>query len=186
MATFGDLEGEINAIADAFLSINHYIYGERSSINFEDRTKTYPVLLLDSKQISFEISRYSRNHLPADTDYNLVLYIMDDYNKSEQSLTTLSEKESAVKVIGDQFFAELMNRTKSSDRSIMLLDHESQPGSIIDDQHNNRVVEIRYNFKIRVTDTTCTLGTFNYSSDDLVWEDGNNAVSEGGDNLTIE
>lgn len=162
MATFGDLENEIEAIATAFTSINHYIYNEKSSINYEDRTKSYPVLLFDSKKTTFVVTRHGRNHRPIDTDYSCVLYIMDDYNKSEQLTTTLSEKESELKVIADQFFAELMNRTVSNGRALQVINFNGQSGGIKDDQHNNRVVELEYSFTVRVTDTTCSLGTFNY------------------------
>ena len=162
MASFNDLENEIKSIANAFTSINYYNYGERSSINYADRTKNYPALLFDSKNVTFEVTRLSRNHLAIETDYSCVLYIMDDFNKSEQSTKTVSEKESEVKIISDQFWAEFMSRTVSTQRGLMLISSRCQNGVIKYDQHNNRVIEIQYNFVVRVTDTSCTLGTFNY------------------------
>jgi len=162
MATFADLEAEVKTIADAFTSINHYHYGERNSINFADRTKTYPALLFDSKRVSFTNKRVSRNGLPIVKEYNCTLFLMDDYNNAEKASKELADKEAELVAIGDQFWAEFRTRTKSTSRGLLITEFSGLAASVRDSQHNNKVVEIEYNFTIEITNEVCTLGTFNY------------------------
>jgi hypothetical protein len=109
MAQIDDIINELNTIATAFTSVNTFIFDEIGAIN-DDRAKTYPVILVDSRNISINPLTLKRNNLPDMVDYSLKIFFYDPYEVSEQKTTNKQTKYAELETIANQYFAEIQRR----------------------------------------------------------------------------
>ena len=160
MAQINDIIDELNTIATAFTSVNSFIFDEIGAIN-EDRSKTYPAILVDSRNIDINPITLNRSNLPQRVDYTLRLFFLDTYQVSEQKTTTKQTKYAALETIANQYLAEVKRRTESLSKGFFLKSRSINNGFIVDKVHNDDLVQLVYSATFEA-DNDCNLGTFNY------------------------
>ena len=161
MAQINDIVTELNTVATAFTAINTFEFEEIDYIN-DNRSKTYPVLLVDSRNIDINPIDFKRSNLPNKVHYSFKLFFLDDYHTSEQKTTTRAAKYSELETIANQFLAEIKKRgIANSDLNFHLQTSQVNNGFVVDEVHNDKLVQLVYD----VTFTAygdCTEGTFSY------------------------
>jgi len=161
MAQINDIVTELNTIATAFTSINTFEFEEIGHIN-DNRKKSYPVLLVDSRNIDINPLTFNRSNLPHRIEYSFKLFFFDDYQVSEQKTTSKQDKYSQVETIANQFLAEVKRRTEAdSSKGFHLKSSEVSNGFVVDKVHNDDLVQLVYDVTFTAYND-CQTGTFNY------------------------
>ena len=161
MAQLNDIIDELNTIATAFTGINTFVFDEIGEIN-SDRLKSYPALLVDSRNLGINVTKLDRNNLPDKIDYSLKLFFLDTYFVSEQKTTDRQTKFAAMETIANQYLAEIQRRTLAdSTKGFFIKSREVSNGFVLDKLHNDELCQLVYDVVIRA-DNDCSLGTFAY------------------------
>lgn len=161
MAQLNDIVNELNTIATAFTSIATFKFEEVDYIN-DDRKKSYPVLLVDSRNIDINPLSLNRSNLPNKLVYGLKLFFLDTYMTSEQKTTVRQDKYSEMETIANQFLAEVQRITLAdSSKGFHLQDKNINNGFVVDEVHNDKLVQLVYDVTF-VAYNDCATGTFNY------------------------
>ena len=161
MAQINDIVSELNTIATAFTSINTFEFEEIDYIN-DNRSKTYPVLLVDSRNIDINPQTFNRSNLPNKVIYGFKLFFLDDYHVSEQKTTTRQDKYSELETIAHQFLAEVKKRgLDNSALGFHIQDSQVNNGFVVDDVHNDKLVQLVYDVTFTAYND-CNTGTFAY------------------------
>ena len=113
MAQINDIVAELNTLATAFTSVNSFYFDEISHIN-NDRSKSYPAILVDSRNIDIRPVNYTRANMPSRVIYGFKLFFLDDYLTAEQKTTTRQVKYSELETIANQFLAQVKSRTEAT------------------------------------------------------------------------
>ncbi len=162
MAQINDIVDELSTIATAMSTINKFIFDEISSIN-EDRSKTYPAILVDSRNISINPIHLERNNLPKSVDYGFKLFFLDTYHVSEQKTTNRQTKYAELETLANQYLAEIQRRTiADSSKGFFIKSREVNSGFVVDEVHNDKLCQLVYDVTFRA-DNDCTTGTFVYA-----------------------
>lgn len=159
MAQINDIIDELNTIATAFSKT--FIFDEIEAVN-EDRLKTYPAILVDSRNIDINPLTFNRSNLPQRVDYTLKLFFLDTYHVSEQKTTSKQTKYANVETIANQYLAEVKRRTESLAKGFFLKSSLVNNGFVVDKVHNDNLVQLVYSVTFQA-DNDCNLGTFNYA-----------------------
>lgn len=161
MAQLNDIVDELNTIATAFTSINTFEFNEVDYIN-DNRKKSYPVLLVDSRNIDINPESFKRNDLPHKVAYTLKLFFFDDYHTSEQKTTTRQAKYSELETIANQFLAEVKRRgIADSSLGFHIVDSQVNNGFVVDEVHNDKLVQLVYDVNFMAYND-CSTGSFSY------------------------
>lgn len=161
MAQISDIVNELNTIATAFTSVNSFYFDEIGYIN-DDRKKTYPAILVDSRNVDINPVNFTRNNLPNKINYGFKLFFFDDYLTSEQKTTTRQAKYSELETIANQYLAEIKNRTLAdSTKGFHLQSAQVNNGFVVDKVHNDDLVQLVYDVTFTAYNE-CDTGTFSY------------------------
>ena len=160
MATYKDIINEFETIANAFDSVNYFIYNRVSEINGRIQDKADPLLLVKSTP---NTNRGSVNNdfLPSRKEYSFNIFLYNTRDTNTQKTKSLQESQSEVDLILDQYIAEFIRRNISGDNGFSLVDYNQINGFLAHDVHNAKLVQSTYSLTIAL-DSSCSLGTFNY------------------------
>lgn len=161
MAQINDIVNELNTIATAFTSVETFIFDEIGAIN-EDRLKSYPAILVDSRNIDINVVSFGRSNLPHKVDYTFRIFFLDTYQVSQQKTTTRQTKYAAMETIANQYLAEVKRRTESLDKYFFLKSSSVSNGFVVDKVHNDDLVQLVYSVTFQA-DNDCQTGTFTYA-----------------------
>jgi len=159
MAQINDVIDELNTIATAFGKT--FIFDEIGYIN-EEKNKTYPAILVDSRNIDINVLTFNRSNLPQNVDYTLRMFFLDTYFQSQQKTTTRQTKYAAMETIANQYLAEVKRRTESLAKGFHLRSSTVSNGFVVDKVHNDDLVQLVYSVTFRA-DNDCQTGTFTYA-----------------------
>ena len=159
MAQINDIINELNTLATAFSSVNSFYFDEIGHIN-DDRSKAYPCILVDSRNIDIKPTTFNRSNMPNKVVYGFKLFFLDDYPVSEQKTTTRQDKYSEIETIANQFLAEIKKRgDEYSTLNFTLKSREVNNGFIVDKVHNDSLVQLVYDVSFEAIGE-CVQGTF--------------------------
>ena len=162
MAQINDIVNELNTIATAFSSVNSFYFEEIGYIN-DDRKKVYPAILVDSRNIDVNPQAFNRSNLPNKVIYGFKLFFFDDYLTSEQKTVTRQQKYSELETIANQYLAEVKKRgLDNSNLGFHLQDAQVNNGFVVDEVHNDRLVQLVYDITFTAYND-CNTGTFVYA-----------------------
>jgi hypothetical protein len=159
MATIKTIIDELNTIATAFSSVNSFIFDEIGEIN-DDISKTYPALLINSRDVNFTNENFNDVYLPRKKTITLQMFLFDTYKESEQVTTDRQTKYANLLTIGDQFLAEVKRRSMEEHLGFEILTGSN--GFEVDKLHNDNLVQVFFNLTFTAKQD-CTVGTFNYA-----------------------
>jgi len=158
MAQINDIVDELNTIATAFSKT--FIFDEIGYLN-EDKSKTYPAILVDSRNIDINPIKFDKNNLPM-VEYTFKLFFVDTYFVSQQKTKTKQDKYSDLETIANQYIAEIIRRTtEDSTKGFFLYDSRVNNGFVVDKVHNDDLTQLVYSVVFRA-DNDCAVGTFSY------------------------
>lgn len=159
MAQINDIVNELNTIATAFTSVETFIFDEIGAIN-EDRLKSYPAILVDSRNIDINPVNFSRSNMPSKVNYTFKIFFLDTYPVSEQKTTTRQTKYAEVETIANQYLAEVKRRCEAySTLKFTLLTRQVNNGFVVDQVHNDNLVQLVYSVTFEAWGE-CVQGTF--------------------------
>ena len=161
MARLKAVVDECLLVAQAFTEINSDTYNEIGAVDFEDNDKQYPFFLFDKRSIDGTVESFTRESLPKATNYSQKFYFFNTYTEGEKPSTDLQTKEDALKEIADKYFAELRVRNQSGENGFFLVGRPTF--NVVDETHNERLIQISYTLEIQTLPDNCELGTFVYS-----------------------
>lgn len=161
MARLKAVVDECLLVAQAFTEISSDTYNELGAIDFEDNDKLYPFFLFDKRSIDGTVESFTRESLPKVTNYSQRFYFFNTYTEGEKPSTDLQTKEDALKEIADKYFAELRVRNQSGENGFFLIGRPTF--NVVDETHNERVIQISYTLEIQTLPDNCELGTFVYN-----------------------
>lgn len=171
---------DLETIATASASIETFIYDRVSAMN-ENRTKAYPVILVDSNPI-IKRGTVNSEFLPRFKEYELRIFCFDLFQEAEKQTTDLQTKQAEIELILDQYIAEIISRTQATTtRGYVITNFKSGiSGILAKDVHNNKLIMASYNITVN-HDTQCEGGDFAPPSDCLPcqYEVIANGISEG-------
>lgn len=156
-----DIVEEFEVIANAFESVETFIFGYNSDIN-DDVSKSYPVILLSSAVSATSLRSDSNSFLPREKNYDIQITFWDTFQLSEQKDNTIETKFAGLEIIADQYLAEFMDRTAEGGADFYIENYNTLLGSMVRNEHNGMLVGIRYNMTIHCDNVGCTVGAFTY------------------------
>ena len=160
MAKYDDIINELRVVAEAFTSVNYFVYDRVSSVNGRLKDKAYPMILVNSSPNN--VRGVSNNsYLPKKKQFIFNIFCYDDFNKKEQETTSLEEKQATVDNILDQYIAELIGRNIEGENGFSIIQNATLTGFLAHDVHNDKLVQSTYTLTIEL-DSDCVTGTFNY------------------------
>lgn len=154
MATIKTIIDELNTVATAFSSVKTFIFDEIAAIN-DTVDKTYPVILVDSRDVNFTDINYNNVFLPKNKSFTLRLFLFDTFFDDIDKQT----KYASLMTIGDQFLAEVKKRAVNNYQGVSF--KSGNNGFEVDKLHNDSLVQIVYNLTFTV-ENECTEGVFAY------------------------
>ena len=160
MAKFDSIINELRIVAEAFTSVNYFVYDRVSSINGRLQDKDYPMILVDSSPNN--VRGVSNNsYLPRKKQFIFNIFCYDVFNKKEKETTSLEEKQAQVDNILDQYIAELISRNIEGENGFSIIKNATLTGFLAHDVHNDKLVQSTYTMTIEL-DSDCIEGTFVY------------------------
>ena len=160
MALFTDIIDEFKTVADAFTSVNFFIYDRISRINGALQNKDYPMILINSTP-NFVRGAANNDFLPRNKQFTLNIFCYGDYNIAEKSVKTLQQKQAEIDNILDQYIAEVIKRNIDGVNGFSIVNNTSLSGFLAHDVHNDKLVQSTYTMTVQL-DSNCTVGTFIY------------------------
>ena len=156
-----DVIQEFRLVANAHSNINDFTFNEFSAVDWEDRSKGYPVLLVQAQGVPWTSSELNASFLARKKCYQIDLFLHDTYHEAEKATTAREIKMGEVELYLDQFLAELANRAESGVSPGYIKSTEGTQGMLSYDTHANKLVTATAKFKY-IIDTNCDAGIFNY------------------------
>lgn len=150
---------ELETIANAMEGVESFIYNRPSAVNWKDRAKKYPCILVDS-QIDVDIEGANTNNLFKKKRYQFRFFAFDEYQISEQDDVTQPEKQQALETIIDQYIGEVRRRTLL-DSSKKFMVGAVTGGFHAFPVHNDRLMQVSFGVEL-ISDSACVTGTFSY------------------------
>lgn len=158
MAQIVDIIDELELIANAFTSVNSFYFDEIGIIN-TDKKKSYPCIIVDSRNVDVNPISFTRSNLPNKIEYSFKMFFLDPYEVSEQKTKTRQQKYSDLLLIANQYIAEVKRRTETYDFSFTLKSTQVNNGFIVDKVHNDVLCQLVYSV-VFTAQKECVLGTF--------------------------
>jgi hypothetical protein len=160
MAKYNDIIDEFKTVADAFSSVNYFIYNRVSEVNGRLQDKAYPMILVNSSP-NFERGANNSYFLPRNKRFTFNIFLYNTFNKADQEAETLQERQAEVDNLLDQYIAELMSRNIEGSRGFSIINATALTGFLAHDVHNDRLIQSTYTITVEL-DSDCTTGTFTY------------------------
>jgi hypothetical protein len=150
---------ELKTIAEAFESVEGFIYNRPSAVNWNDRTMGYPRILVDS-QVDVDIEGVNTKNLFKQKSYKFRFFAFDEYKIADQNETTQELKQQTLETIIDQYIGEVRRRT--------LLDSTKgfRVGAVTGGfhafpVHNDKVMQVSFGVEL-ISGSLCGTGNFSY------------------------
>ena len=159
MGKISDIVNEFKTVAEAYESVNSFIFDRLSSVN-ASRVKSWPLILLESTPDT-TFGKLNGKFLPASKNYRFRLFLFDDYDIAEKKTKELQDKQSDVEDMLNRYLAEVMSRNVSAENGFRIEQPEQIRGLIAHDVHNGKLVQSSITFNV-VVDSDCVNGVFNY------------------------
>lgn len=150
---------ELETIANAFTSVQSFIYNRPSAVNWKIRTKGYPCILVDS-QTDFDPNGTNSKNLIKKNTYTLRVFAYDEYQITEQNEITQQAKQQELQNILDQYIAEIRRRAIATPSNGFIVTNITN-GFHAFPVHNDKLMQVVLTLSIEA-DSHCTIGTFNY------------------------
>lgn len=160
MAKYKDIIDEFETVADAFASVNYFVYDRVSRINGSLQDKAYPLILVNSTP-NYERGDNNNSFLPRKKRFTLNIFCYGDYNTAERKVKSLQEKQGEIDNILDQYIAEIINRNISGANGFSIVNNTALAGFLAHDVHNDKLVQSTYTMTVEL-DSDCITGTFTY------------------------
>lgn len=160
MAKYKDIIDEFETVADAFASVNYFVYDRVSRINGSLQDKAYPLILVNSTP-NYERGDNNNSFLPRKKRFTLNIFCYGDYNTAERKVKSLQEKQGEIDNILDQYIAEIINRNISGGNGFSIVNNTALSGFLAHDVHNDKLVQSTYTMTVEL-DSDCITGTFTY------------------------
>ena len=160
MAKYKDIIDEFKTVADAFASVNYFVYDRVSRINGSLQDKAYPLILINSTP-NYERGDNNNSFLPRNKRFTLNIFCYGDYNTAERKVKSLQEKQGEIDNILDQYIAEIINRNISGANGFSIVNNTALSGFLAHDVHNDKLVQSTYTMTVEL-DSDCITGTFTY------------------------
>lgn len=160
MADYSDIVDEFETVANAFASVNFFMYDKVSEINGRVKDKAYPMIQLKE---SPNTSRGSVNNLglPTNKKYTFNIFCYNLYNKDSQLVKTKQEAQAEVDLWLDQYLGKFFERNIDACNGFYVVDQDSVNGFLAKDVHNDKLVMATYTITIGLQ-SSCDEGTFNF------------------------
>jgi len=160
MAVFKDIIDELKTVADAFASVNYFVYDRVSRVNGTLQNKAYPMILIDSTP-NFNRGATNNIYLPRGKQFTFNIFCYGDYNTAERNSKSLQQKQGEIDNILDQYIAEVFNRNVDGSNGFSIVNNTALSGFLAHDVHNDKLVQSTYTMTVEL-DSNCTLGSFTY------------------------
>ena len=160
MAVFKDIIDEFKTVADAFASVNYFVYDRVSRVNGTLQNKAYPMILIDSTP-NFNRGANNNVYLPRGKQFTFNIFCYGDYNTAERNAKSLQQKQGVIDNILDQYIAEIINRNIDGSNGFSIVNNTALSGFLAHDVHNDKLVQSTYTMTVEL-DSNCTLGSFSY------------------------
>ena len=160
MAVFKDIIDEFKKVADAFASVNYFVYDRVSRVNGSLQNKAYPMILINSTP-NFVRGANNNSFLPRGKQFTFNIFCYGDYNSAERSTKSLQQKQGEIDNILDQYIAEVMRRNIDGSNGFSIVNNTALSGFLAHDVHNDKLVQSTYTITVEL-DSNCTLGSFSY------------------------
>lgn len=151
---------ELKTIGVAFNSIQEFIYNRPSAINWSNRAKKYPCILVDS-QVDIDPSGQNKYNLIKSKNYKFRFFAFDEYSTSDQNNTTQESKQQALELILDQYIAEVRRRTLLDSSKGFLVGSVSA-GFHAFPVHNDKLMQVSFGVEL-ISNSSCGTGSFSYN-----------------------
>lgn len=153
-------ENEFNG----FESINSFTFETISAVNWEDRNKKYPLLLVDHDYTRTHTGETNpNNYIPKKSIYTIKLFFLDSFHVSEQKEKASYTKLDELEALSDQYLAELQRRAfTGKNTTFELIEKNTITGFGSPKIHNDNLAMVTIEVKFRANND-CDLGTFNYA-----------------------
>jgi len=158
MADYSDIVDEFETVADAFSSVNYFLYEKVSDVNGRVKDKAYPMILVKE---SPNTSRGSVNNLglPTNKKYTFNIFCYNLYNKSSQVAKTIQEAQAEVDLWLDQYIGKFFERNVDACNGFYIVDQDNINGFLAKDVHNDKLVMSTYTVTVGLY-SSCDAGTF--------------------------
>ncbi len=160
MAKYESIINEFEVVAEAFTSVNYFVYDRVSSVNGRLQDKAYPMILIDSTP-NYVRGDSNNSFLPKGKRFTFNIFCYGDYNKKEKEVKDLQTKQAEIDNVLDQYIAELISRNIEGSNGFSIVDGTSLSGFLAHDIHNDKLVQSTYTMTVEL-DSDCIEGTFNY------------------------
>jgi hypothetical protein len=160
MAKYDNIINEFEVVAEAFTSVNYFVYNRVSSVNGRLKDKDYPMILVNSTP-NYVRGDSNNGFLPRGKRFTFNIFCYGAYPKKEREVKDLQTKQGEIDNILDQYIAELINRNIEGDNGFSIVDNTSLSGFLAHDVHNDDLVQSTYTMTVDL-DSDCIEGTFNY------------------------
>ena len=160
MADYSNIIDEFETIANAFDSVNYFIYNRVSEINGRAQDKDYPLLLVKS---SPNTSRGNVNTLglPTGKKYTFDIFLYNLYNTNVRLVKDLQTAQAEVDLYLDQYIAKFFERNIDASNGFYIIDKESINGFLAHDVHNDKLVMSKYSVTVGLQ-SSCDAGAFTF------------------------
>ena len=160
MAVFKDIIDEFKTVADAFTSVNYFVYDRVSRVNGTLQNKAYPMILINSTP-NFVRGANNNSFLPRGKQFTFNIFCYGDYNTAERKVKSLQQKQGEIDNILDQYIAEVMRRNIDGANGFSIVNNTSLSGFLAHYVHNDKLIQSTYTITVEL-DSNCTLGSFSY------------------------
>jgi len=160
MSNFNNVINEFKTVADAFNSVNYFIYDRVSRVNGNLKNKAYPMILVDSTP-NFNKSGTNNLYLPKSKQFTFNIFCYGDYNSTERKTKELHEKQAEIDNILEQYMAEVIRRNIEGSNGFSVVKNTSFSGFLAHDVHNDKLVQSTYTITVEI-DSDCQTGNFIY------------------------
>lgn len=150
---------ELETIANAMTGVESFIYNRPSAVNWKDRAKKYPLILVDT-QVDLDVDGINSNNLFKKKRYQFRFFAFDEYDIAEQNDTTQQVKQQALETIIDQYIGEV-RRITYLDKDKGFIVGSVTGGFHAFPVHNDRLMQVSFGVEL-ISDSACVTGTFSY------------------------
>ena len=162
MPDFADIINKINDVVNEADDINDFIFDERNSINWKDRSTSYPKLLIDASNIPMEVLKFQKStQLPIQVSYELSLFFYETFTEADKKTATMQARMNSLFTKSNQFIGYLAGQLLNTPLLGFWIGKTTPIRiSVRHDIHNDRLIEAQFQIIIIANDIICDTGNF--------------------------
>lgn len=146
---------ELDFVTSIFPSITSYYAGDLEEIN---DNKTYPNLMMNIPRSTLTNSAVLNSGMPKKRSYSCRLLLSDEFDNSERSSTTLTEKFEELETVLAQYLGKVYTRGRAS-TSVISINGQYQC-DYGHRKHHDNLVTVGCDIEIHLNVGNCDSGTF--------------------------